>query len=317
MSDLKNLRRRLEALNRGSLPKHKTPRPEVEELRRKIRKKQAETSKPPARPILYSRDVPRHEPKRGRARQPRGTPVCLEAAVNGVEVETPHGGKAFLVETRLDECREGRDPLCEAFCKALVTEDSHLRQRLRQNCGADHVRPEDVVFLDLETTGLGSSPLFLIGTMTWESAGLVIRQYLARTYAEERAAISIFVDVASQKRLLITFNGKSYDLPYTRMRAAANSVPFAFDAAHFDLLHECRRAWRDVLPDCKLQTLERHICRRARGTDIPGADIPDAYHAFVRTGNAVQMIEILRHNRLDLITLAELMTRFPALPEPK
>jgi len=60
-----------------------------------------------------------------------------------------------------------------------------------------------------------------------------------------------------------------------------------------------------------LQTLEWHVCQRMRYDDIPGSEIPDAYHAFVRSGNAGQIATILKHNKLDLITLADLMTRFP------
>ena len=83
------------------------------------------------------------------------------------------------------------------------------------------------------------------------------------------------------------------------------------DPLHFDLLHESRRVWKDVLPDCRLQTLERHVCGRFRQADIPSSEVPEAYHEFVRTENAWQIVEVLNHNLLDLVTLADLMTRFP------
>jgi uncharacterized protein YprB with RNaseH-like and TPR domain len=43
--------------------------------------------------------------------------------------------------------------------------------------------------------------------------------------------------------------------------------------------------------------------------DIPGEHIPDAYHHFVRTGNAVQVARIIKHNAQDLVTLLELLLR--------
>jgi hypothetical protein len=179
-------------------------------------------------------------------------------------------------------------------------------------CGREGFLPDDVLFVDLETTGLGSTPLFLIGTMGWEGGGLVVRQYFARNYAEEPAVVRLFLDLLRRKPLLVSFNGKSFDMPYVRVRAAANGLPYVEPANHFDLLHVSRRIWRGYLPDCRLQTLERHVCGRTRTGDIPGADIPQAYHDFVRTGDARQMGECLRHNRLDLITLADLMVRLPA-----
>ena len=77
--------------------------------------------------------------------------------------------------------------------------------------------------------------------------------------------------------------------------------------SHIDLLHEGRRRYKDRLVNCKLQTLERAICGRGRTEDIPGAEIPDAYHNFVRTNNAVDMRDILHHNALDLVTMVEVV----------
>ncbi len=82
------------------------------------------------------------------------------------------------------------------------------------------------------------------------------------------------------------------------------------------MLHEARRRWRRGLPNCKLRTLKKYICRRMRQGDIPGEEIPEAYHAYVRTQNAWQIVEILKHNMLDLVTMADLMTRMEATWEP-
>ncbi|MGM0491216.1 MAG: ribonuclease H-like domain-containing protein, partial [Planctomycetota bacterium] len=69
------------------------------------------------------------------------------------------------------------------------------------------------------------------------------------------------------------------------------------------------------LPDCKLQTLERHVCRRRRTGDIPGREIPSAYHDFVRSGDAWLIRGVLHHNALDLVTLLQLsMLLVPASP---
>ena len=118
-----------------------------------------------------------------------------------------------------------------------------------------------------------------------------------------------FLADVGNKQLLVSFNGKSYDMPYLRARAAATGVAMKFEPMHVDLLHVCRRRWKDMLPDCRLQTLETHICRQQRHGDIPGSEIPNAYHRFVRTGNAAVIVEVLKHNALDLVTLADLVRR--------
>ena len=87
---------------------------------------------------------------------------------------------------------------------------------------------------------------------------------------------------------------------------------------HCDLLHHARRRWRDEMPNCKLQTLERLLCGRHRAGDIPGSEIPAAYADFVRSGNAVSMKAILHHNALDLVTLCHLSLRLAAgIGEPQ
>jgi hypothetical protein len=40
--------------------------------------------------------------------------------------------------------------------------------------------------------------------------------------------------------------------------------------------------------------------------DLDGSQVPDAYHRYVRDGDPNWLEPILRHNRDDLLTLAEL-----------
>ena len=84
---------------------------------------------------------------------------------------------------------------------------------------------------------------------------------------------------------------------------------------HCDLLHHARRRWKGLLPNCKLQTLERYVCRRYRTSDLAGALVPAAYHDFVRTGETRHLDEILHHNALDLVTLVQLTCGMLAVRE--
>jgi len=311
-----DLKKRIDALNRAPVPEAPVPgrdpsEADVDGIRRRLRKMRSEGKQQGQNAILYRRDLPRSEPVRPRRRFENGRTVRLEEEVSGVESPVPQRGQAFVIERSLDESCETWGPLCAAFAEQFRRGDSALRQHVATACGAAVVEPQDAIFMDLESTGLAGTPLFLIGTMTWEGAGLVVRQFFARDYSEEAAVISHFLRAARGKKLLVSFNGKSFDVPYVRVRAAATGLPFRVDADHLDLLHVCRRIWRDVLPNCRLQTLESRICGRVRHSDIPGSEIPEAYHQYVRTGNAVEMLDVLAHNRQDLLTLADLMVRLP------
>ena len=310
-SRLENLRRRASGEDR---PSTKSASPAGDDHRAsKSAPSSAESRRPSGRhqpPIVYRRDLPRRPSTGQEIGRPRSRTVVLEETVDGAEERHPERGPAYVVRTRVDQV-EGAEPCSRAFRQVLIRGEATLHPRLALLCDPRKLVPEDVVFVDLETAGLGTAPLFLIGAMTWVDGGLEVQQYLARNYAEEAAAIALFVDHHATRKLLVTFNGKSFDFPFIRTRAAANGIPFSWQPGHFDLLHACRRVWKGVLPDCKLQTLETFVCRRPRHGDIPGSQIPEAYHAYVRTANASQIVEVLKHNMLDLITLADLMTRFP------
>ncbi len=244
-------------------------------------------------------------------REAMDRPIGLADAVSGREVVSELGDRAFLISNGLGVRDEPADDLGERLRRALEGGHSPARRWIARCCGDGPLSPEDLVFFDIETTGLSATPLFLIGTMAWEAGGLVVRQYFARDYAEEPGVISLFLQDIADRRMLVSFNGKSFDVPYVRARAASTGVPCPIDLEHLDLLHVARRVWGHRLPDCKLQTLERRICGRRRVGDIPGAEIPAAYHRYVRTGDARQMVDCLEHNVLDLVTLADLMLRLP------
>ena len=136
---------------------------------------------------------------------------------------------------------------------------------------------------------------------------MVFEQLLARDYAEEAAILQKFGERHADARLLVTFNGKAFDLNLIRERAAYHGVEMPDrDPPHLDLLHESRRRWRGRLPNYKLQTLEQYLCGRHRAGDIPGSAIPDAYHQYVDTQDARRIADILRHNLLDILTMAEI-----------
>ncbi len=171
--------------------------------------------------------------------------------------------------------------------------------------------PERILYLDIETTGLsGVSPLFLVGLMHTTGGRLAIEQLFARDYAEEEAALAFLASLVERFGVLVTFNGATFDVPYIRERAAFHRLAFSPPAVHVDLLPVSRALLGARTPNHRLQTLETRLCGRKRVGDISGADIPAAYHDFVRTGNAKDIGNIIHHNRLDLVTMLQLVTKY-------
>jgi uncharacterized protein YprB with RNaseH-like and TPR domain len=145
----------------------------------------------------------------------------------------------------------------------------------------------------------------------------VIRQFFARDYSEEKCLIEILSKHLCKFDALVTFNGKAFDMPFICDRAVyhglRSSSRYIDRLFHLDLLHHSRRHWRGTLPNCRLQTLELHVCRRRRTGDLPSCEIPRVYHDYVRTGDPYLLVQVFHHNMLDLITMSELLVELMTL----
>jgi uncharacterized protein YprB with RNaseH-like and TPR domain len=166
-------------------------------------------------------------------------------------------------------------------------------------------KPEDYVFLDIETLGLFSRPVILFGIGTIENDCLTVHQYLLRDIDEEQSALTATLDhLSGDRSALITFNGKSFDVPYISDRLAYYGLESLAKIPHFDILHFSRRRWKDYLSSLRLTVLEREILGICRDDDIPGQMVPEFYETYLRTGNCGPLVPIVKHNKQDVISLA-------------
>jgi uncharacterized protein YprB with RNaseH-like and TPR domain len=231
----------------------------------------------------------------------------IEEVAPGRVVERPNGGTYWLIERRLREIASNCETFARRYGDLLMSEAVILPEgTYRRLAQFAECNPCRVLYLDIETTGLSGSPLFLVGVMEFDGEDFVIKQYFARHYAEEPHLLADVADVLPTFEMLVTFNGRSFDVPYVRDRATVHRLALQWPRHHLDLLPVSRRHWSQRLPNCKLSTLEQHICLRRRVDDIPGALIPAAYHEFVHTNDASKMRHVIHHNALDLVTMAEL-----------
>jgi len=170
--------------------------------------------------------------------------------------------------------------------------------------------PEEYVFLDIETLGLFSRPIVLFGVGMVENGRLVVRQYLLRDIYEEQAALIAACDHLSGDRpALVTFNGKSFDLPYLQDRLAYYGMGGTSRVPHFDVLHFSRRRWRGQVPSLRLCVLEREIFGIHRHDDIPVQMVPEFYETYLNTKNCGPLVPIIEHNKQDVVSLALLFFR--------
>ncbi len=170
--------------------------------------------------------------------------------------------------------------------------------------------PRQWLFLDTETTGLaggtGTYP-FLVGIAWWDAGGLEVEQFFMRDHSEEHSLLVALAERMAERRVLVTFNGKSFDWPLleTRFRMT-RAIHAPAPRAHLDFLHPARNLWRLRLGSVRLAELERHVLGWNRGADVMSELIPSIYFDFLRGGPPEPLIPIFHHNQMDLRGLAGL-----------
>lgn len=169
--------------------------------------------------------------------------------------------------------------------------------------------PEHFIFLDIETLGLSNQPVILMGEATLDGDEIEVRQYLLRDLGEEPAVLSGFTSQVDENTAFVSFNGVTFDLPYIKNRLRHFQIKSDLDRSHFDLLHFSRRFWKNDLPNCQLTTIEEHLFGIERTDDVPGSHIPGYYKTYQKTGNIGPLVPIIEHNRMDIVTLALIMSR--------
>lgn len=166
--------------------------------------------------------------------------------------------------------------------------------------------PEEICFIDIETLGFFNMyPVFLIGILQFEAGRGLIRQFFARDYDEEEAVLVELTDKIRNEGVLISYNGRSFDIPYLKGRLRLYGRDDCFNAFHLDLLRHTRKNYRMVLPDCRLTTVERCLLAEKRECDLPGSEVPEQYQRYLDTGDRGIIEPVLRHNAYDLLTLAK------------
>ncbi|HEY8785384.1 MAG TPA: ribonuclease H-like domain-containing protein [Candidatus Limnocylindria bacterium] len=172
---------------------------------------------------------------------------------------------------------------------------------------------QDVLFLDVETTGLSGGTgtyIFLIGVAHFNEKELVLRQHMLLDLGAEREFIEGLKKEIEPFRACASYNGKAFDLPIIRTRfVMAIRSELTVDDSHLDLLHPARRLWRDRFGSTTLKQLEESVLDEGRIADIPGWLIPDAYFHYLRKRDPAIIAPVLEHNARDVISLVRITDR--------
>ena len=164
-------------------------------------------------------------------------------------------------------------------------------------------------FMDIETKGLSNVPIILIGVAEIKGSNIVASQYFLRDYTEEASIIDAYLSHLDEDSIHVTFNGKTFDVPFIKNRCRYNRIDADLDLPHLDLMYFAKNLWGEKLPNCQLQTIEKELFGINRVGDVPGQYIPGYYDAYLEENNIGPVVPIIEHNAQDIISLASFLDK--------
>ena len=222
------------------------------------------------------------------------------------------------------ESLKDHDKYCDVACKFMDNiEDMSFREimdlldnnRYSKKCRDNLIKcismtdAENFKFMDIETKGLSNVPIILIGVAEIKGDKIIASQYFLRDYIEEPNIIEAYLSHLDEDSIHVTFNGKTFDVPFIKNRCRYNGIDADLDLPHLDLMYFAKSMWKEKLPNCQLQTIEKEIFGIEREDDVPGQYIPGYYDTYLSKNNIGPVVPIIEHNCQDIISLASFLEK--------
>ena len=189
-----------------------------------------------------------------------------------------------------------------------------------------HFLTDDMLLLDIETTGLSAARHFIycIGCSYRTGSNIIIQLFFAKNRDVESEILAALAELLQTHRTVVTFNGTTFDLPFLKKRYTANGTELLSGTRtdgscllsgiiSVDLYREARRLKNVlVLPDYKQKSIETFLgCERE---DLySGKELIAQYHLYQKDPSKEQELlhNLLLHNLEDvrgMYDLVELLT---------
>lgn len=165
--------------------------------------------------------------------------------------------------------------------------------------------------LDIETTGLNPSRnKFILGGL-YNCREKTVHQIFAENKSEEKACLECYLEEIYKTDMIITYNGKHFDMPFLEKRITAheisikNAMPYNLDLY---LVLNGHSPIKKFVPNLKQKTVENYMGLWQNRTDeISGGESVELYNTYEKTGDCELEKKILLHNSDDVQQLTKLL----------
>ena len=163
--------------------------------------------------------------------------------------------------------------------------------------------PEEMLLFDIETTGLSKerTQMYLIGCAFTDRNHWYIRQWLTQNTGDERIVLEEFLQMVSGYRVLVTFNGERFDIPYISYKSSYYGIEdFLNNRETFDIYANVRKIRKLLqLPSLSQKSLECFLGIQ-REDQLDGGRLIPVYYEYEKRGTRELEDLLLLHNFDDL-----------------
>lgn len=230
----------------------------------------------------------------------------VDTVADGSWVETIYGKTYRMDQEFAPDYVHGEQPLTFNAPLGLIGEWARISN-------PEEISNENIYFLDTETSGLAGGTgtfAFLVGVGHFTPEGFQFTQFFMQDPSAEPALLAALSEYLTPCQALVTFNGKSFDVPMLATRYGMHQIDFPLRGiAHLDMLPLSRRLWKDRLPSRRLAFLENILLGVERMEDeVPGYLVPQIYFDYLHDQDARPLKGVFYHNMVDVISLAGLFS---------
>ncbi len=161
---------------------------------------------------------------------------------------------------------------------------------------------QPAVYLDIETTSLDPSDgeITVIGLYLECEGSFNLVQLI-----EDSLHASALIRHVSAHRMLYTYNGERFDLPYIKAKLGVDLTEYC---VHRDLMHDCHR--KGLYGGMK--QVERTLGIKRELTDVNGIVAVRLWHNYKLGGCRDSLQRLLEYNREDVLNLRALRLKLRA-----
>ncbi len=171
----------------------------------------------------------------------------------------------------------------------------------------------DVVFFDIETTGLDKRKSFLtvLGFILFEEEHWKLTQLFLDSPLDEKEALTVFFEKIQNKKVLLHYNGDSFDLPYLKEKSRLYQMDNISETLESIDVYRKLRPYHRLFPGGMRQKELEIFLQIERKDHLSGKDVVKKYRDYLKTGDKEIQDEILLHNKEDLQGLVSIAALLP------